>query len=318
MKEYYEEIQGNGQDVLTGYASLTNDYMFKRVFGSEECKDILIQFLNDIVAGPTIVDVKIQNAENLGPTSNDRKAVFDIYCSAVDSSEFIVEMQCAPQEYFRDRSLFYTSYPIIRQAARAKKSYQDEHGNTVGFRWDFNLKPVTFVGITDFAISHGAEWPQGRYRSQYLIREKDTGELFGDKLQFIFLELARFDRSEEELGNVTDKWMYLFRNLPKLKSRPAAFDEKTFERLFDVAEFSNFTAEQFESYKRAEKMKYDYQNTIDYAEKKGWLRGKEEGKEEGSQVKALEIARNLKALGVDVSVIMQASGLTEEQIAALE
>lgn len=112
--------------------------------------------------------------------------------------------------------------------------------------------------------------------------------------------------------------MYLFRNLPKLKSRPAAFDEKTFERLFDVAEFSNFTAEQFESYKRAEKMKYDYQNTIDYAEKKGWLRGKEEGREEGSQAKALEIARNLKAKGMPPVEIASLVGLTEKQVAALE
>lgn len=120
-----------------GYANLINDYMFKRVFGSEECKDILISFLNHVLDEKKVEDVVFLPTEHLGPTEDDRSAVFDIACRTSSGDEFIVEMQNAAQPFFKDRSLFYTSYPIINQAALAKEKYFEEHGNTIGFTWNF-------------------------------------------------------------------------------------------------------------------------------------------------------------------------------------
>ena len=318
MENFNEEMTRK----LVGYASLTNDYMFKRVFGSEECKDILIAFLNDILGGPEIVDIDILNSENLGHSQDDRKAVFDIFCRSSDSEEFIVEMQCAPQEYFRDRALFYTSFPIARQAALAKKRYLDEHGNSIGFKWNYKLKPVKFIGITDFAISHIAEWPTDKYISHYELREETCNELLTANLNFIFLELARFKKSEEELTSITDKWMYLLCNMPKLRDRPSAFTEKSFERLFEVAEFANFAAEQLELYRNAEKMKYDYQNTIDYAEKKGIEKGRAEGfangMEKGREEGKVSVAQNLLRMGMSLEDVAAATGLPVETLINLQ
>ncbi len=133
----------NGIKQMKGYANLTNDYMFKRVFGSEECKDILIAFLNRIVGNGDIEDVAFLNTEYLGPTAEDRRAVFDIAVRTKSGEEYIIEMQLAQQEYFRDRALFYASYPILNQAALAKEEFRKAHGDAGVFRWNFRLKPVS-------------------------------------------------------------------------------------------------------------------------------------------------------------------------------
>ena len=292
-----------------GYASLTNDYMFKRIFGSEECKDILITFLNRIVGNGEIEDVDFLNTEHLGQTAEDRKAVFDICVRTKSGEEYIIEMQLARQKYFRDRALFYTSYPINNQAARAKQEYIDRHGDSAGFRWDFNLKPVRFIAIVDFEMKHCEEWRPERYPSSYRLREDESGELLHDKLQFIFLELARFDKTENELENYYDKWMYLFKNMANLKERPEVFKEKEFDRLFSMAEICNFASEQYNNYLEANKMLYDYENTIDYAREEGELKGRLD--------KALEVAKTMKGLGIDTDLIVKSTGLTEEEVMKL-
>lgn len=228
-----------GETRREGYASLTNDYMFKRIFGSEECKDILIAFLNRIVGNGEITDVVFLNTEHLGSTADDRKAVFDISVRTQLGEEYIVEMQLAQQACFRDRALFYTGYPVIHQAERAKEKYIDAHGDPAGFRWDFNLKPVRFIGVVNFSMKHGEGWSSGRYHSSYRLHEDETGELLHDKLQFIFLELARFNKTEQELDGYYYKWMYLFKNMNSLKRRPDVFVEKEFDRLFDMVKIND-------------------------------------------------------------------------------
>ena len=118
----------NGMKQRRGYANLTNDYMFKRVFGSEECKDILIAFLNRIVGNGDIEDVTFQNTEHLGPTADDRRAVFDIAVRTKSGEEYIIEMQLAQQEYFR-------------------------------------LKPVRFIAVVNFPMTHSSGWEESRYFS---------------------------------------------------------------------------------------------------------------------------------------------------------
>ncbi|MCX4333622.1 MAG: Rpn family recombination-promoting nuclease/putative transposase [Bacteroidales bacterium] len=315
-----------GETRREGYASLTNDYMFKRIFGSEECKDILIAFLNRIVGNGEITDVVFLNTEHLGPTADDRKAVFDISVRTQLGEEYIVEMQLAQQAYFRDRALFYTGYPVIHQAERAKEKYIDEHGDSAGFRWDFKLKPVRFIGVVNFSMKHGEGWSSGRYHSSYRLHEDETGEVLHDKLQFIFLELARFDKAEDELEDYYDKWMYLFKNMNSLKRRPDVFVEKEFDRLFDMAKICNFTPEQYNNYQEAQKMIYDYENTIDFARQEGVKQGLEQGRQEGhlqglaegELKKALEVARTMKGLGIELDLIVKSTGLSEEEIRKLQ
>ena len=296
-----------------GYANLTNDYMFKRVFGSEECKDILIAFLNRIVGNGDIEDVAFQNTEHLGPTADDRRAVFDIAVRTKSGEEYIIEMQLAQQEYFRDRSLFYASYPILNQAALAKEEFRKTHGDAAVFRWNFRLKPVRFIAVVNFPMTHFPGWDESRYFSSYRLKEDESGEPLHDKLQFIFLELARFDKGEDELETYCDKWMYLFKNMSHLRERPKVFDENEFDRLFEMAELCNFTSDEYYNYQNSQKMIYDYENTIDFAKKQGRTEGLAEGLEKGR----VEIARNLLSIGLSVEQIVNATGLTEEQIRSL-
>ena len=273
-----------------GYANLTNDYMFKKIFGSEECKDILITFLNHIIGDKVIKDVTFITNEHLGPTMEDRKAIFDINCSTMEGEEFIVEMQNRPQTYFRDRALFYSCYPIINQAQVAKQKYYEEHGNTAGFCWNYRLKPVRLIAILSFPMTHNTGWPEEKCHSSYRIREDTTGEMLHDRLQFIFLEL------------------FLFKNMPLLKSRPKAFDNADFDRLFKISEFANFAPEEFRKYQKSEEMIYDYQNTIDFAEQKGFDKGLEKGREDATR----EIALRLYSLGMSKEQVAQATGLSDD------
>ena len=292
-----------------GYANLTNHYMFKRIFGSEECKDILITFLNDIMGDKVIEDVAFLSPEHLGPTEEDREAIFDISCKTKDE-EFIVEMQNAHQTYFRDRALFYSCYPIINQAGLARKKHFEEYGNTISFRWNFRLQPVRFIALLNFRMKHEAAWPEDRFHSSYHIREDSTHEIMHDKLQFIFFELARFEKTEDELVSPYDKWIFLFKNMFKLKSRPKVFDGKEFDRLFEISKFSNFTAEEFDSYKNADKMIWDYYNTIETAAEEGEKRGLEKGREEGRE----ETVTRLLAAGFDEEAIAKALGVSIEEL----
>lgn len=309
-----------------GYANLTNDYMFKRIFGSEECKDILITFLNHIIGDCTITNVSFQNTEHLGPSVGDRKAVFDISCKTDRGEEFIVEMQNAPQHYFRDRSLFYTCYPIIHQAAKAKEEFLKQNGNTIGFNWDFCLKPVKLIAVLNFSMTHAQGWDEHRYHSSYHIREDLSNEILHDKVQYIYLELGRFDKEVSQLETNYDKWMYLFKNMPKMKSRPQCYREKDFDRLFDIAGFINFTPEQFVEYQNSEKMIYDYKNTIDYAEQRGLeqgraeghILGRAEGLTEGRAEEKRTIAREMLSRGIDPQLIIEVTGITEAELSDLK
>ena len=293
-----------------GYANLTNDYMFKRVFGSEECKDILISFLNGIFPCDGISDVSFLNTERLGPTAYDRKAVFDVFARTQSGEEFVIEMQMASQEHFRERLLYYACYPIINQAELSRERYRESNGGRVsGFRWDYDLNPVRVVAVLNFKVSHGAEWSPWKYDSHFRIREESASEVLHDKLSFTLLELPRFDKGPDELETYRDKWMYLLKNMPSLGVRPGIFVGSEFDHLFEIAELRNFTPEQYTDYQESQNMIYDYENTIDYAKKEGRLEGRLEG--------IATVARTMLSKGKAVSEIMEMTGLAEKDILAL-
>ncbi len=226
-------------------------------------------------------------------------------------------MQLAKQDFFRDRALFYSCYPVINQGELAKQKYIQEHGSSAGFTWNFRLNPVRLIAIVDFTMEHIPEWDTNRYHSSYRLHEDSTGELLHDKLQYVFLELGRFNKSEDELDGYYDKWMYLFKNMSNLESRPETFKEKIFDNLFTKADFANFTPQDFRKYQEATKMISDYENCIDYARKEGREEGLLEGVQKGASAKAVETAKNLKAKGIDSNTIAECTGLTAEQVAEL-
>ena len=119
------------------YINPLTDFGFKKLFGTEPNKILLIDFLNQILPDKhKIKDLNYSRNEQFGQTDLDRKAIFDLYCIGESGERFIVEVQKAKQNYFKDRSIYYSSFPIQEQAKKGD--------------WDYKLAPVYTVGILDF------------------------------------------------------------------------------------------------------------------------------------------------------------------------
>lgn len=244
------------------YINPFTDFGFKKLFGTEINKDLLINFLNEVVLPKhiRISDLKYNNTERVGQTELDRKAIFDLYCISSKGERFIVEMQKAKQNYFKDRSLFYASFPIQEQA---------QTGVPKAFGRNYQLSPIYTVGILDFAFSD--DELNGKINSDKLdVRHEvqlknQNGNVFYDKLTFIYLEMPHFKKTEEELETTYDKWLYVLKYLPNLIERPMKLLERVFQRLFEAAEIAKFSPEEKDQYEESLKSYRDLKNVIDTA-----------------------------------------------------
>lgn len=246
------------------YINPFTDFGFKKLFSTELNKDLLINFLNEVILPQhkKIADLKYNNNERIGQTILDRKAIFDLYCISTNGERFFVEMQKAKQNYFKDRSVFYSSFPIQEQA---------ELGS-----WDFKLSPVYMVGILDFTFSEDETGNLKEVRHEVNLKNQKC-EVFYDKLNFIYLEMPHFNKTEDELETTYDKWLYVLKHLSSLNEKPQKLQEKVFLRLFDAAEVAKFSPEEKEQYEDSLKTYRDLKNVIDTA----YDEGKEEGRMEG-------------------------------------
>ena len=286
------------------YINLMVDWSFKRVFGTEVNKDILIEFLKVVFPQFAITDITYIPTEQLGIMEDDRKAIFDVLCKTEDDKTFLVEMQRGAQKHFFERALYYTSFPIMKQGKKAIAKEEEGAGP-----WDFSLDGVFFLGILDFEYEQD-EMTEHRYQ----LLETTTLKRMTDKLEFVFVEVAKFNKSEDELETDLDKWLYLLKNMSTLLERPAALRDRVFGRLFDVAEYARLDDEERKNYVEAMNTARDTYNQIAYAHETGHKEGREEGREE----KAYEIARKMIAKGLDVDTIAELTGLTKEEILTLE
>jgi predicted transposase/invertase (TIGR01784 family) len=279
---------------LTGkYINPLTDFGFKKLFGTEPNKDLLIDFLNQILPERhQIKDLNYSRNEQLGQAELDRKAIFDLYCIGQSGERFIVEVQKAKQNYFKDRSIYYSSFPIQEQAKKGD--------------WDFKQDPVYTVGILDFIFDDH----KNEDELLHLIELKNQRcEVFYDKLKFIYIELPKFKKTQEELEDHFEKWLYVFRHLSELQDRPQQLQDRIFQKLFDTAEIAKFTAEERVAYEESLKYYRDIKNVVDTS--------REEGIEEGKEERTLEIARELKKNGIPIDMIAKSTGLSKKEIEEL-
>ena len=330
------------------YIDLMVDWSFKKIFGTEVNKDILIEFLKVIFPQYAISDITYVPTEQLGIMEDDRKAIFDVLCRTVDGKTFLVEMQRGYQKHFFERALFYTSFPIMKQGKKALA--EEARGNRP---WDFSLDGVFFLGILNFKYEDD-EMTEHRYR----LLEATSKKLMTDKLEFVFVEVEKFDKNEDELETDLDKWLYLLKNMSNLLDRPEKLRDRIFTKLFDVAELAQLDDEDRTNYIKAMNTERDTYNQIEYAResgreegreeghkvgkeegrkegkeegikegreeglkeghKKGHKEGKEEGLKEGRGEERLKIAMNLIRVGASCEIISQATGLSAEEVSRLK
>ena len=262
------------------YISLLTDFGFKRIFGTEPNKRLLIDFLNTILPDHHhIQDLSFKNTEQLGSTTLDRKAIFDIYCQAQNGDRFIVEIQKAKQNFFKDRSIYYATFPIQEQAFKGE--------------WDFELSAVYTVGVLDFIFDDHKTDPT----FLHVVELKNQRcEVFYNKLKFIYIELPKFTKSLDQLESHFDKWMFLLRHLADLTDRPQPLQEGIFPELFAAAEIANFSPTEQEIYQNSLKYYRDLNNVVDTARQEGEQKGIQKGIQEGIDLERSRVLERQRSL----------------------
>lgn len=272
------------------YINPLTDFGFKKLFGTEPNKILLIDFLNQILPEKhQIKDLSYSRNEQLGLNELDRKAIFDLYCVGESGERFIVEVQKAKQNFFKDRSIYYASFPIQEQAQKGD--------------WDYRLEPVYTVGILDFIFDDHKSDEELLHTVEL---KNQRCEVFYDKLKFIYIELPKFKKQEDELETQFDKWLYVFRHLSNLQDRPQKLQDRVFQKLFEAAEIARFSPEERDAYEDSLKYYRDLKNVVDTSREEGIL--------EGIEKRNVEIAQKMKEKGMSNSEISELTGLNEGEI----
>ena len=282
------------------YINPFTDYGFKRLFGETFSKELLLDFINEILGDEVgvIEDLEYLNTEHIGPTELDRRAIFDIYCKNERGEYFIVELQKAKQNFFKERSVYYATFPIRDQAPKGP--------------WSFDLKRIYTIGILDFVFESPEE--KSDVVSTVKLCNVKTKAVFYDKLTFVYLEMPKFNKSEDELETKLDNWLYVFRNLQRLQERPKALQSRVFKRLFEQAEIAAFTQQERVDYEASLKHYWDMNNVISTAKDTGFLEGKAEGEAIGIRKEKEAMAIKLHETGMAKEQIAAITGLSVEEI----
>jgi predicted transposase/invertase (TIGR01784 family) len=270
------------------YLNPFTDYGFKKIFGEEASKPLLIDFLNALLPQTDkIIDLTFKNTEQLGQTDLDRKAIYDIYCENEKGEKFIVELQKAKQNYFKERTIYYSTFPIREQAEKGE--------------WNYNLKAVYCIGILDFTFDDYETEPEKSEVVHTIKLKNQNGKTFYDKLTFIYLEMPNFKQLETQLETRLDKWLYFIKYLEDFQTIPTIFTDDVFSQAFEKAELAKFGQVELANYENSLKIYRDLKGVIDTAFDEG----------------ILKVAKNLKEEGMNIEFIIKVTGLTNEEIERL-
>ena len=209
------------------------DIGFKRIFGQEINKDLLIDFLNALLEGEKrVTDITFLDKEQIPLYEEDRMLIYDIYCTDQNGEQFIVEMQNKGQIHFRERAIYYLSQAVARQGER-------------GVDWRFDLKAVYGV----FFMNFRPDWTTRKLRTDIVLADRDTHEQFSDKMRYIFLELPSFTKEENECENDFERWIYVLKNMETLQRLPFKARNAVFRKLEQIVDIASLSKE--------DRMKYD-------------------------------------------------------------
>ena len=296
------------------YINPFTDWGFKRLFGQEFSKDLLINFLNDLFEGEfQIKDVTFKDKEQLGDTNDLRGCIFDIYCVTDDDKHFIVEMQNRWVPFFVNRSIYYASKAFVAQ----RKKF-DEAGVRTAILYQF--VPVYVVCIMNFMPK---EHEVTKFRTDVALREKSSDSMFSDKLRFIYLSLPFFDKSEEECETGFEKWIYVLKYMEVLERLPFTAQKKIFDHLAKLADVRCLSSEEQEKYDESIKAVDDYYSGLygSYVEgeEKGIAKGRAEGIAKGraegiAKGRAEGMAKGMAKEKLDTAYRLLSMGLSEAQV----
>jgi predicted transposase/invertase (TIGR01784 family) len=293
------------------YLNPFTDYGFKKIFGEEDSKGVLLDFVNTLLPERhQIVSLEYAKNEHVGLTAFDRKAIVDICCQTKLGETIIIELQKAKQAFFKDRALYYASFPIIQQAKKGE--------------WDYELQNVYMIGILDFMFDEDKHKSEAEKNAviRHIQLKDDFNTVFYDKLTFICLTMPNFTKQEHELVTHADKWLYLFKNMAQCDDLPNVYrEDPMFKQIFEKSKLAALDHDQQGQYRDSLKAHWDLSNSLDKAKAEGKAEGKvegiAEGKAEGIAEATLAMARTMKNKGAELQFIIDCTGLSPDDIAAL-
>ena len=267
------------------------DFAFKKIFGSEQSKDILISFLNALLydARPVIEDLEILNPYLAPRIRGVKDTYLDVKARIIGNKTVIIEMQVLNVEGFEKR--------ILYNAAKAY-SIQLDSGE------DYTLlNPVIALTITDFEMFPTLD----KVISRFVLKEKDflVDYLIYD-IELVFVELPKFTKELQELESLTDKWIYFLKSARKLESVPETMGNvPEIQKAFEVANQANLTREELEDLEKREIWIHDQRNAIRRAVNQAVKQNK------------IEIAKQLLDI-LDEETISQTTELSLEEVRELK
>ncbi len=310
------------------FVDIKNDIAFRKIFGNENRKEVLISFLNAVLMldnGHQITDVEILSPYQLPELAGGKVTIVDIKARDQNNKNYIIEMQVAEMEGFDKRVLYYAS-----------KSYSSQIDR--GELYD-KLNPTFFIGILEFSITQNSD-----YISRHKITDVQTGENLLKDIEFNFIELPKFNKPESELNSIIDQWVYFIKNAENLDVIPESVQDDGLKKAYRDADKHNWTKDELEAYDYVFMREQDYRGRISFDKRKAAEELKKvaeelrkvaeeelkkaaeelrkvaeelkkvEGKIEGERLAKREMAKQMLADGMSVEVVAKYSGLSIEEL----
>lgn len=291
-----------------------SDYGFKAIFGSEVSKDLIISFLNGVLHDEVIINITFRNVEMLGMKHDQRRAVFDIFCENEKGEFFIVEMQKARQKYFSDRILYYASFAIQQQTTIARERLVHLPDTEKKKYWDYSISKVYIVCILNYVME--PDYPD-KYRWDVVRMDRDLKIPFSETLNEVYLEMPKFVLPLSECNTIYLKWLYVLNNIEIMERLPEELNNQLFQKLKSIVEIERMSANERLEYELSLAVERDMLSALDASFEDGEAKGIEKGIEKGVEKGIEKAARGMKSIGLSVSDIVKATGLTPEEIEKL-
>jgi predicted transposase/invertase (TIGR01784 family) len=306
-KQYYNKTMNEKNEAVPEYIFVDpkNDVAFRKIFGDENKKEILISFLNNILefAGTDkeIMDITIKNPYQVPKLKELKETILDIKAVDKRNIHYIIEMQVFHTTAFEKKVLYYVGKSYYQQLNRAE---------------DYpRLNQVIFLGFLNFTLFH----KNPDYATRHLILDEKTNEHHFQDFELNFVELPKFTKSLEELKDIKDKWIYFVKNAGTMKMIPRELQEpKELQEAFEVAKQMKWSKEELEAYDTRGIYIQDERGRIDYAREEGKEEGIKIGEEKGKEQKAIETAKKMLEKGFDLETIVEITGLEPSGIDKLE
>ena len=293
------------------YADLLDDDVFKLVFGRESTKDVMTEFLNQVIPDRKIVDLEFIDKE-MHPVERDAKGVvYDMFCKTDSGARIIVEVQRRKQPFYPERAIYYSTFQIQRQVEAGADSY--------------DFLPVYVVNIMNFKMDNRED--DTNVKTIYRLYEENSHRLLTDRITFIFIELPRFRKSVYELdGNVLEGMYFCFKNMAVLDNRPKVLTHSVFNKIFEASELYNMDKVTRDKVIHKMTTERDLRNQMAYARQEaisegraegraeGYAEGHAEGREEGREEGLRYAVMRMHDSGLDVGHIAEIMGISVDDV----